>query len=317
MADTPETPLPHPEFNARALRIVQGAALTIVAILSVAVLVVLVRPADPCAGSLIWVIPVLVLLVLPYLGILFRLREKTRKQGLALALWWSAIPVVIGLLVLGGTVVDVMEKGREGRNLGELLSVGGFWGLVALFHAVMFGAAIKTYYSIPREPGDWRKLADGLAGAVLLFIPLVVAAVAIPSMIRSPRAANESAAVGSLRAINVAAGTYEADYGNGFPAGLAILTLPQGAKSGCHRVDLLDPVLASGTRSHYTFEYLPGPLVEKPAAGCPAGVRSYSVSARPVGYGRCGYRNFWTDQSGVIRFTPEDRAATANDPPLQ
>ena len=178
MAEVPETPLPLPKINLRALRIVRGAALAMVIILSVAAVGVL--KAGPWVPSRIWVALPQVLLMLPYLGIVFMLRKKTRKQGLALALWWSAIP----LLVLGGTIVDGMENGLEFAKQ-EILDSGGAWGLAALYHAVMLGAAIKTYYSMPREPGDGRKLAEGLAGAVLFLLPVFMAGVDVPGMMSS------------------------------------------------------------------------------------------------------------------------------------
>ncbi len=117
--------------------------------------------------------------MLPYLGIVLMLRKKTRKQGLALALWWSTVP----LLVLGATIVHRMETGLLTKQ--HMLDSGGAWGLAALYHAVMLGAAIKTYYSMPREPGDQRKLADGLATAGVLLLLLLLAGVDIPSMMSS------------------------------------------------------------------------------------------------------------------------------------
>jgi len=184
VVNAPETPLPPPQINLRTLRTVRGAALAMVVILSIAVVVVL--KAGPWVPSRVWVALPQVLLMLPYLVIVFMLREKTRKRGLALTLWWSAIPVVIGLLVLGGTIVDGMEHGLE-RAKQEILDFGAAWGLAALFHAVMLGAAIKTYYSMPREAGDQRKLAEGLVGAALFFVLLFMAGADISRMMSLAR----------------------------------------------------------------------------------------------------------------------------------
>ncbi len=53
------------------------------------------------------------------------------------------------------------------------------------------------------------------------------------------------------------------------------------------------------------MEYTPGP------AGADGRVHNYILLARPGNY---GYRNFYTDESGVLRATRENRAATAQDP---
>jgi hypothetical protein len=70
-------------------------------------------------------------------------------------------------------------------------------------------------------------------------------------------------------------------------------------------------VLASGQKSHYTFSYTPGP------EDVNGKIQSYTISARPSP--ECQgkrMRSYFTDQSGVIRVTNEDRPATVNDPAL-
>jgi hypothetical protein len=57
----------------------------------------------------------------------------------------------------------------------------------------------------------------------------------------------------------------------------------------------------------YQLAYAPGPL------GNDGGIHGYSLQATA---GNHGYRSFYTDESGVIRATREERAATASDPPL-
>ena len=57
----------------------------------------------------------------------------------------------------------------------------------------------------------------------------------------------------------------------------------------------------------YQIQYTPGP------AEADGSVRSYAVQARAGNY---GFRSFYSDESGVIRATRENRPATAQDPPL-
>jgi hypothetical protein len=57
----------------------------------------------------------------------------------------------------------------------------------------------------------------------------------------------------------------------------------------------------------YTLQYAPGPL------GSDGAARTFTLSARPARY---GLRSYYTDQSGVLHATAENRAATSSDPPL-
>src|SRR5271166_494911 len=78
---------------------------------------------------------------------------------------------------------------------------------------------------------------------IVVAIILIIAAIAIPNLLRSKMAANEASAVGSLRTINTAAVTYSTTYG-GYPAALSNLGPAASATSGT--ADLIDSVLDSG-----------------------------------------------------------------------
>jgi type IV pilus assembly protein PilA len=92
---------------------------------------------------------------------------------------------------------------------------------------------------------------------IVVAIILIIAAIAIPNLLRARIAANESSAAASIRTI----GTAELSYANaypavGYPASLAILGP---ADSGCTagpavgNACIIDFVLAQGTKSGYTF----------------------------------------------------------------
>ena len=68
---------------------------------------------------------------------------------------------------------------------------------------------------------------------------------------------------------------------------------------------LIASVLASGTKDGYTFTVSTG-----------TGNATYTIDARPITYGETGTRSFFADETGVIRYTTEDRPATSEDPPL-
>src|SRR5260370_15123699 len=87
---------------------------------------------------------------------------------------------------------------------------------------------------------------------IVVAIILIIAAIAIPNLLRSRMAANEASAVGSIRSINTAAVTYSFTYpAAGYPSTLAQLAPATGASSSS--ADLIDSVLASGTKSGYQF----------------------------------------------------------------
>jgi type IV pilus assembly protein PilA len=73
--------------------------------------------------------------------------------------------------------------------------------------------------------------------------------------------------------------------------------------------DLLDEVLASGTKSGYTFAYTQG------TAGVTGIINTYTITAAPIAPGTSGQRGFYTDQSFVIRVNATG-AASSSDPPL-
>ena len=88
---------------------------------------------------------------------------------------------------------------------------------------------------------------------IVVAIILIIAAIAIPNLIRSKMAANESSAVASLRTINTA----EVTYNNTYPATFALLSSLGGASPCTAPVVgaacLIDNLFAGGTKSGYTF----------------------------------------------------------------
>ena len=141
---------------------------------------------------------------------------------------------------------------------------------------------------------------------IVVAIILIIAAIAIPNLLRSKMAANEASAVGSMRTINTAAVTYSTTYG-GYPA--ALTNLGPAASATSTSADLVDSVLAGGTKSGYSFSW---------SAAMPdsAGNRqSYAIFSQPITPGTTGQRYFYSDQSGVIRANSAG-GATANSTPI-
>ena len=149
---------------------------------------------------------------------------------------------------------------------------------------------------------------------IVVAIILIIAAIAIPNLLRSRMAANEASAVGSIRTMNTAAITYNSTYGNGFPPTLtAIGTV--GTTPSCTNAMLLDTVLTSGTKSGYYFGLQAGSVpLTSASSSCSGGYGNsdgYVVTANPVTTGTTGQRSFCSDASGVIRFDATGALATA------
>jgi prepilin-type N-terminal cleavage/methylation domain-containing protein len=142
---------------------------------------------------------------------------------------------------------------------------------------------------------------------IVVAIILIIAAIAIPNLLRARISANEASAVSSLRTMNTACITYNSTYGN-YPPAISDLG-PSGGLPTSTSADLLDQVLApasgNATKSGYTFTY---------AAG--TGNASYAINGDPVTVNQTGVRHFFTDQSGVLRFNAS-ASATVTDSPLQ
>jgi prepilin-type N-terminal cleavage/methylation domain-containing protein len=144
---------------------------------------------------------------------------------------------------------------------------------------------------------------------IVVAIILIIAAIAIPNLLRARIAANESSAVASLRTINTAQISYYSNYPTiGFAAVLSRLSgtctgtsVPTSAGS-C----MIDTTLGAGTKSGYSFA----------VAGTTSG---YAAWASPVSENQTGVNSFCSVQDAVVRKIPGATAATCagTETPLQ
>ena len=129
---------------------------------------------------------------------------------------------------------------------------------------------------------------------IVVAIILIIAAIAIPNLIRSKMAANEASAVASLRTYNTSIVSFSTTYGTD-PAALS--NLGPSTSPSSTAADLVDNLLGATTpsKSGYTF-------TEAGTVGTDGLNDTYSTIALPATVGTTGQRSFFSDQTGVIRY---------------
>ncbi len=154
-------------------------------------------------------------------------------------------------------------------------------------------------------------LVEIMIVTALIFI---LAAIAIPLLRRSRLSANEAAAIGGTRTISTAElafrtsaffdddGNGDGDYGT-----LAQLADP----SGDGQVEpFIDAVLASGNKLGYTYTVVV-------TLGAVNASPDYTCVTAPAESGRTGYRQFFVDSTGVMRFTADGTVPNGASSPLE
>lgn len=118
---------------------------------------------------------------------------------------------------------------------------------------------------------------------------------------------DEGNALGATRTVNTAEVVYAATYKEGFsPDLLALGEGPAGAAPSADRAALVTIELAKGRLGNYLFSYKAG------AKGKDGKIAGYTLTVRPVKWQK-DQVSYFTDQTGVIRWTKENRAPTVKD----
>ncbi len=164
-----------------------------------------------------------------------------------------------------------------------------------------------------------RRSARGLSAAGFTLVELlivvatigIISAIAVPQVLRARIAANESAAIGTLKTINNGQAGYAAAAGTdgGYAVSLAILAAAcPGSQVGFISADIAtDPSVKTG----YTIAMEAGSA--EPAAEDCNGHEStlgYYATAKPVSVGLSGNRGFATSNRGVVFFDPTGEVPT-------
>ena len=145
---------------------------------------------------------------------------------------------------------------------------------------------------------------------IVVAIILVIAAIAIPNMMRSRIAANEASAVNSLRTITTAENTYYTTYPTfGFACNLKSLgggkNPPDNTAAG-----IIDDVLANGSKAGYLFAT--GVCTKQGNL-----TTGFQYSAAPATPNQSGIRFFCVDTTAILRFSTDVPTCFATGQPIQ
>lgn len=130
---------------------------------------------------------------------------------------------------------------------------------------------------------------------IVVAIILIIAAIAVPSFLRSRIAANESGAVASVRTVNTAQISYSSAYPSvGYASTLGALSGTSCAPPSSAGACLIDTVLAGGQRSGYSFTL-------SNVSGTPSS--TYNIIAAPILANYSGVRYFCSFADAVVRYS--------------
>ena len=141
---------------------------------------------------------------------------------------------------------------------------------------------------------------------IVVAIIGIIAAIAVPGLLRARMSGNEASAIGSMRAINSGQSTYSSSCaGGGYAQKLEDLALaPAGSNAGFISPDI---ATTNVVKSGYNVNLAAGTvasIVTTAASTCNTSsvnaLASYFAEAHPVTIGSTGQRSFGTDQRGTI-----------------
>jgi type IV pilus assembly protein PilA len=148
---------------------------------------------------------------------------------------------------------------------------------------------------------------------IVVAIILIIAAIAIPNLLRSRMAANEASAVGAVRTMVTSQVTFSTTWGVGYANGLGILGGAVGCVASATTGCLIDPVMTTGIKSGYNFN-----TGAAGGAGTTASpYTSFGTEAYPITVGSTGQRGFCSDESGVLRYNTDGTAVGVTDTACQ
>jgi prepilin-type N-terminal cleavage/methylation domain-containing protein len=148
---------------------------------------------------------------------------------------------------------------------------------------------------------------------IVVAIIGIIAAIAIPSLLRARVSANESATIGDIRSLISAESAYQSANG-GFYGAVTCLSAPTGCINAypANGPTFLDPTLSvtTSTKSGYVRGFADGQTVVAGGAVGSNSISDFTYTATPLTVGQTGVRGFGGDASGRVCFTSAGTAPT-------
>jgi type IV pilus assembly protein PilA len=137
---------------------------------------------------------------------------------------------------------------------------------------------------------------------IVVAIIGIIAAIAIPSLLRARVSANEAAAIGDTRTVISAEAAYHAT-ASGFYGSITCLSTPSGCLPAYTGPTFLDSTIAgslSVTKNGYTRTFLEQPATAG-TAGLTGASETFCYQSVPASPGKTGVRGFGGDSSGLVQ----------------
>jgi type IV pilus assembly protein PilA len=151
---------------------------------------------------------------------------------------------------------------------------------------------------------------------IVVAIILIIAAIAIPNLLRSRMAANQASAVANLRTVTTASVSYWVTYANCYPPSLDALG-GVGAAATCDAAILVDEIITAAPyqKSGYMYGYAGqgGTVAVKPTSCGNPGFIGYLATATPITNHVTGNISYCSSEPGIIHF--DTTGATPPDAP--
>jgi type IV pilus assembly protein PilA len=132
---------------------------------------------------------------------------------------------------------------------------------------------------------------------IVIAIILIIITIAMPKLQRAQMAARDMAALQAIKTIHTVQVQYYSEFGK-YASSLAELGPPASGNASAAAADLIDNSLANGEKQGYKFTL----------TGTPGG---YVIIASPLAFNSSGSKNFYSDQTMVVRENDGPEVATA------
>jgi prepilin-type N-terminal cleavage/methylation domain-containing protein len=158
---------------------------------------------------------------------------------------------------------------------------------------------------------------------IVVAIIGIIAAIAIPSLLRARISANESATIGDIRTVVSAQAAYQSANGGWYDAALTCLTVPASGAACIPNYPTNSPsfldshLTCKADKSGYARSFTGANVIAiDTTVSSPTSAARYAYGATPVQVGQTGVRGFAGDHTGVLCATPDGSVPVIADSAL-